>query len=328
MSSHMKYFTDARFIEAYIKLESTDEDSCGFVYIESEADKHFWGTLLEQYAKRKYTFKFKTKEKCCVRGKRTLEELYLTANEKALVAVDSDFDYMSPNRSDYAKNLNRNRFVLQTYAYAVENILLDYIRLDDCLEKHYYYFESSERQFSGFLNAYSNCLYAPLLKYLYLMDMAVELPFNEDEFHKKIIPENIVVSYENNDLTTLSLELSQLDRQLTPLISNMDAFFNYVHLTRYKGLTQENCYKFIRGHDVENRIIYPIARYIKKILIEKEVSRLKGEFGSHELGGKLKEVRQHFEVKKNFKTLINCIPFCKADTIYEKICDNIKSLGI
>ncbi|WP_421353694.1 DUF4435 domain-containing protein [Aeromonas veronii] len=137
MSDTKNYFTNRNYVKAYATMESAEKDASGFVYIESEADKEFWDSILTKCAKGKYFFKFKGKQegKSEPRGKSILEDLYTTANEAALVAIDSDFDYISPNRSDIAKKINSNKYVLQTFAYAIENIKLDHIRVDKCLGK-------------------------------------------------------------------------------------------------------------------------------------------------------------------------------------------------
>lgn len=328
MSEYLKYLTDPDYIKAYLKITvSGNERPEGFIYIESEKDKSFWERLLNSFAKNKYEFKIQTKEKIAVRGKRALEALYASANAKALVAVDSDFDYISPNRSDNARVMNRNRYVLQTYAYSVESLSLDVSRVDTCLAQ-YYYFEPNEHKLKLFLETYSNIIYPVLMKYIFLMDTMDTPPLKENDFHFEIIPSYPVSNYENNSFEDLVQKVSLLDQQLTPMINDIQAFNAFMQLSHFKGLQKDNCYKFIRGHDVEEKIVIPIVNHIKKRQIEQEMLRVKSGSDSQSWEYKQREIRNHFEHTRNFKTLVSVFPYVPDDSIYEKICDHVKSLSL
>ncbi|HDN9022051.1 TPA: DUF4435 domain-containing protein [Aeromonas salmonicida] len=329
MSDTKNYFTNRNYVKAYVTMESTEKDASGFIYIESESDREFWDSIIKKCAKGKYLFKFKGKQdgKSEPRGKSILEDLYTTANEAALVAIDSDFDYISPNRSDVSKKINSNKYVLQTYAYAIENIKLDYLRIDKCLGK-ICFFEPNEHRVSVFMKNYSSIIHQVLLKYLYLMNVGVQLPFLDDEFHKKIIPIDIVHCYSNNDLSSVEKLASEVDLVLSPLLDDMTSFSVFCDLSYYRGMNAENCYKFIKGHDVEDKIINPIVNYIRQSLIAKESARIKTAFEAREIEDRLKEVKGHFKEKCNFHTLINCIPHTEDDSIYNKICDHVRSINI
>lgn len=329
MSEHLGYFTNPEYINAYLQITSNDLGSGpdGFIYIESEADKHFWLSLLEKHATKKYEFKIQAKEKRTIRGKKALEDLYLNANEKALVAVDSDFDYISPNRSASAKEMNRNKYVLQTYAYSVESLSFDVSRIDNCLAQ-YYYFEPNGYRLSSFLELYSSEIYLVLMKYLFLMDTVTSIPLKESDFHHEIIPENITYCYESNSFNELIKRVEVLDKQLTPMITNLAAFDTFLQLAHFKGLHKHNCYKFIRGHDIENRVIYPIIKHIKKAQIIQEMDRIKTSTCQSLWEAKKKEIMNHFDSTRNFKALVSVSPYARNDSIYEKICDHVKGLSL
>ncbi|WP_081999460.1 DUF4435 domain-containing protein [Aeromonas sp. ZOR0002] len=329
MSEYFNYFTNPDYINAYLHITSdnSEEGPDGFVYIESEADKHFWSHLLDSFAKKKYEFKIQAKEKRTIRGKRALEELYTSANEKALVAVDSDFDYISPNRSVNAKQMNGNKYVLQTYAYSVESLSFDVLRVDHCLSQ-FYYFEPNQHKLSKFLEQYSQHIYLVLMKYLFLMDTLVAMQLKESSFHDEIIPSEPVRCYEENSFGTLKDRVSLLDKQLTPMIANINAFEAFLQLSHFKGLQESNCYKFIRGHDVEEKIIYPIVNHIKRTQISQEMERIKASTSPNLWDSKRKEIKNHFDGARNFRALVSISPYAVNDKIYEKICDHVKSLSL
>lgn len=329
MSDTKNYFTNRDYVKAYVTMESAEKDTSGLIYIESESDREFWDSIIKACAKGKYLFKFKTKQegKSEPRGKSILEDLYSTANEAALVAIDSDFDYISPNRSDISKKINSNKYVLQTYAYAIENIKLDYLRVDKCLGK-ICFFEPNEHKITAFMKTYSSIIHQVLLKYLYLINIGAQLPFYDDEFHEKIIPKDIVYCYSNSDFSALIALTSETDSLLSPLLDDMKSFSVFSELSYYRGMSAENCYKFIRGHDVQDKIINPIINYIRQDLIIKESARIKTAFEAKDIEDRLREVKGHFKDKCNFHTLINCIPHTEDDSIYNKICDHVRSINI
>lgn len=329
MSDTKNYFTNRNYVKAYATMESAEKDASGFVYIESEADKEFWDSILTKCAKGKYFFKFKGKQegKSEPRGKSILEDLYTTANEAALVAIDSDFDYISPNRSDIAKKINSNKYVLQTFAYAIENIKLDYIRVDKCLGKTCF-FEPNDHTLTTFMKSYSSIIYEVMLKYFYLMNIGAELPFLEDELHQRLIPSDIVNCYSNNDLSSVKNLVSEIDLLLSPLIGDTQSFTVFCELSYYRGMNPENCYKFLKGHDVEDKMVIPIVNYIRQDLIARESVRIKKSFEAKDIETRIREVRGHFKEKCNFHTLINCVPHTEDDTIYNKICDHVRSINI
>ncbi|WP_421237890.1 DUF4435 domain-containing protein [Aeromonas jandaei] len=329
MSEHLNYLLNPEYINAYIHITSDDSKNVpgGFIYVESEADKQFWSRLLKGFAKKKYEFKIQAKEKRAVRGKRALEDMYLQANEKALVAVDSDFDYISPNRSASAKQLNGNKYVLQTYAYSVESLAFDVLRVDECLSE-YYYFEPNQHKLSAFLESYSKIIYPVLMKYLFLMDTLTTIPLKECDFHDCIMPADPAVCYENNSLSSLMEKVNLLDKQLTPMLTNISSFETFLQLSHFRGLQQNNCYKFIRGHDVEDKIINPIINYIKRKQISQEMERIRESTSPTQWESKRREIKSHFEGTRNFKALVSILPYQINDSIYEKICDHVRGLEL
>ncbi|PHO13763.1 hypothetical protein CPG38_01865 [Malaciobacter marinus] len=93
------------------------------VYIENEEDERFWRFVLEN-AKPNIKIKFdsqfreKTNENIG-QGKKELykfKDVIKNHNGEALICLDSDFDYIN-NFND----INNNPYIIQTYAYSVEN---------------------------------------------------------------------------------------------------------------------------------------------------------------------------------------------------------------
>ncbi|MFT4930044.1 MAG: hypothetical protein ACI8WB_006180, partial [Phenylobacterium sp.] len=118
MKDFSDYLTNPKFAQSYVK----GEDCFGIVYIESEQDKAFWQDIISQNASNKYSFKVGTNQNPHARSKSLFSDMYAGANEKVLIAIDSDFDYLAENRSEVAKNINANPYVLQTFAYSVESL--------------------------------------------------------------------------------------------------------------------------------------------------------------------------------------------------------------
>lgn len=100
------------------------------VYVEGDDDVEFWEYALNQYGdSTKYKFSVKTNKGASVGGiaANGKEQLMRIANlgPHKIVCADADFDLLIDAYSNYSERIRRDRYVVHTTCYAVENILAD-----------------------------------------------------------------------------------------------------------------------------------------------------------------------------------------------------------
>ena len=94
-------------------------------YVESYDDVPFWRTLFEEFENDEYYFQVMLPSATSLaKGKKMVLMNTLNTAElgKSLIAcVDSDYDFLLQGATATSRKINRNRYIFQTYTYAIEN---------------------------------------------------------------------------------------------------------------------------------------------------------------------------------------------------------------
>ncbi len=93
-------------------------------YVESYDDIFFWRNLLAKYENEDHYFEVMLpSQNSLAKGKKTVltNDLGSRLGRNMIACVDSDYDYLLQGRTNTSRYINENPFVLQTYAYAIEN---------------------------------------------------------------------------------------------------------------------------------------------------------------------------------------------------------------
>lgn len=93
------------------------------VYVEGYADIAFWRNIFDRFstAERKFQIMTPVREDLA-KGKKVVLSFAEKAGPNLLLCVDSDFDYLFPDSTAQAQRVAKCPFLLQTYAYAIENL--------------------------------------------------------------------------------------------------------------------------------------------------------------------------------------------------------------
>lgn len=320
MKAFSDYFTDPKYAKSYVK----GEDCVGIVYIESEQDKAFWRAIFKQNTKNRYSFKTGTTKHPYSRSKSLFADMYTDANETTPIAIDSDFDYLAANRSEVAKNINANPYVLQTFAYSVESLDFEVNTLDQCLEKTQFYIEH-EFTINHFLSRYSALIYPLLLRYLFLMDQRVDDLLDEKAFHRVLVSFDLNLLYFDNDWEDFTATVTELTTQLTSKV-NKDELARFERSITLKGINKSNSYQFIHGHTLADSIVRPLIKVIRDKIKSAERIRIKAAFKGEDIQTRMNEMEQHFKTKCSFDTLVANSELKTKSPIYQKICSHLSSL--
>lgn len=317
MSSYTSYLSNPSYLRAY-----TNSD--GVVYVENESDVLFWTELFScALPQKKYKITPSTKSNDPTRGKRAIEALYPNLNPSALAAVDSDFDYLTPNRNEQSRQLIENKYVIHTFSFSRESILCSDIILNNSLSKTIFYFEPAFC-FKETLNHLSKLAYRCLPLFLYgLNNCVTNLP--ENELHDKI---SAAFSPYLESMNPADIKQSIIDDFLVDLskkINKQQEYNTYITYLESCHLTEENAYRFISGHYLMNKVAETLFKNEIRKLKVKECARIKAEATGKTtlIKERMEQMHNHFSTRCSFHSLIENNKQLINDFFYKKIIEKI-----
>lgn len=267
------------------------------ILVEGKSDVRFWEHILEQVIAHRFKIysyvNFPTQN---TSGKRTLTRYYLPFASRGMVfCLDSDYDYLLDNQ-----NLKRP-FVFQTYVYSVENYFCYAPSLARILTIGTRVAQA-EFNFEQFFSRYAVSVYDWLVCQLFDKHTNGTEPAPPPVFSTITEPEE--------DLGALAQQISlQIAPQLSILKDNT-GFEDFIGQLAESGLTTQNAYLFIRGHDLLEKVTLKLLKRVAEPIIEQEFSNLSNE-GKAEYTAYQKQTTFEKLLYQNLN-IINC-PF------YERI---------
>ena len=241
------------------------------IHLEDKNDIIFWNKIFKE-ACPQYNFYFIPYSRSQSGNKATGSSTCLIFKDfldsKMAIAIDSDLHYLMQEPYIDAKH-----YILQTYTYSFENHLCFTDRLA-ALPILTCGFTNSIFDFNKFLLAYSKEIYPLFLLFLYDHRQKERKLPNTDFFKLLSFP------YSNNRIDDNGdYIITTLHKRVTPQISYLKSIYpNYdeaVEKAKYKrlGLTEENTYLYIRGHNLYD-LITKLGEEICNILKRNEKKRL------------------------------------------------------
>jgi len=225
------------------------------------------------------------------------------------IAIDSDYDYLLDRR-----NFNIQNHILQTYTYSIENYFCYVPSLENlCIES-----TQSNKQavfdFDKFLTEYSKIIYPIFI--ISLLYEQNKTQFNKTTFYsisdfcddgfidfQKIKMEDIIGS-----LVNLEKKVKNQVNTLKPNFINED-FEEMKSNIEAKGATEENCYLFIQGHFLLERLLSPIIKNITNQL-SKEVGTIFTD--NEEKNNYFSNLKSSSDTLKSNYNFIDCTMFSKV----------------
>lgn len=288
--------------------------------VEDEFDKIFWTRVLhhstiKQQAQILPSVVSEANNATTGKGIILKYHQFCTEHPKKLkIAIDSDYDYLL-NRA----NFNIQNHILKTYTYSIENYFCFTPSLKNlCLEST----QSGEQNifdFENFLKKYSKTIY-PLFIISLLYEQS-KIQFDETDFYSisdfcnDVFIDFKLVKIEDVNVSLVSLE-KKVKSQTNTLKANFDNedFETMKTNIEAKDVTLENCYLFIKGHFLLEKLLSPI---IKKI-----TNQFSSEVGASITGNEEKNkyfanLKNSTDLLKNNYNFYNCAIFnkVKADIV-------------
>lgn len=174
----------ATLISAYTPDESkkasvlTGKPNRVTVEVEDNLDREFWRDLLNDLCPEKelhfncYQTIVKGKDVVLAKGKARVVKMADTFNDYHIGCVDSDYDWLLSDCTEDGKVITGNKYLLQTYAYSIENLMCLSSTLEEFCQDATE--EPMEFDLADYMSRLSQTVYPLLIWSLYLYSQGNE----------------------------------------------------------------------------------------------------------------------------------------------------------
>ncbi|MFW2177528.1 MULTISPECIES: DUF4435 domain-containing protein [unclassified Moraxella] len=320
MAEFKDYFTNPNYIGGYNAMLSGDvrDRTQGIVYVEDDSDIWFWEKLFDVHHPKQYTFKPASRT---VRGKTALRQFYAGLNAKAIIARDADYDWILPNGIDDLDN----PFIIHTYAYSKESVLLNKDNLQQFFSQIYHTIRYHV-DLLGFINKYSQAVFLWLCLIVHKKAILLQqIDFNTLNKYLNLL----TCQFVQNDLTFDTTPIASIHHNINQLLQQDN--ITQQDLARAKSYLEEfdideaNAYRFISGHALESLINELQSQLINK-LKEKEIVEIKQNFVGTEISDRTKQLKAIFSTSFALNTHTRHYLCCENDEIHQKILAKISQI--
>jgi hypothetical protein len=239
------------------------------VHVENKDDVLFWGHVLKHFrpndkfyfisgSRNEYGHKTSGVTQCLKYAP------YLSPD--FFICIDSDYRYLLQD-----EKIDVEHYILQTYTYSFENHHCFAGGLDAVCSRVTHW-KNTVFDFSVFLKEFSNILYELFIWHLYLMKIDTSI-FSQSEF-------STYVGLSNFRMYPLVIDngrglLNQLQHRVNWKISFLERSYSDVSIDQIKqeyaqlGITPDNVYLFVRGHNLYDMISL-ICKEVCKAMLRSE----------------------------------------------------------
>lgn len=275
----------AETIEGQSYLQPKGEPIRVLVYVEGYEDIRFWYLALQPTAKAK-NIAFDIQTPTQGTGKPKVLDLAknIAKSKTTIFCVDSDYDYLLSEHSEHARLMKAHEYVFQTYTYAIEN----YLCYAESLAIVSVQMSLNSQQlidWCDWLKRYSQAVYPLFLWSLWIEAAGSSEHFTRKEDFAKLIRIPSIPSISNIEqcLTSICNKCSQ---QVNKFVLDFPCadIAAIEQSIKAKGVTADNCYLFLRGHDLKEGVIQMLFQALSSFLrSDKESSISKDATDNHQI---------------------------------------------
>ncbi len=232
------------------------------VEVEDTIDRDFWSDLLGELCPEK-EFHFDPyhtilnedgSSERTGKGKSQIINTSADFNAWHIGCVDSDYDWILSDFTDAGKIIRGSKYLLQTYAYSVENLMCLSCTLEDFCHENTD--EATEFDFDDYLTRLSKAVYPLLVWSTYLCSKGNQ-NFTQTSWHEVLVntekdPEVSLAKIE----AKAKAKIEELDKKYAGATTDKEDF-EFKNMAG-KGVTEEESYLFVRGHELFDHILYSV----------------------------------------------------------------------
>lgn len=283
MARRLKDNISSSYFDAAHKLYPRKTRRKVIAYVESYEDVGFWKELLAEFETDERYFQVMLPSATTLsKGKKMVLMNTLNTAElgKSLIAcVDSDYDFLMQDKTASSRKINGNRYIFQTYAYAIEN----YRCYAESLHNVVVQATLNDRHlvdFNRFFRRYSEIAYPLFLWTIWFYR-------NHDTHTFPMFDFNLIVRLHQVRLRNPYLSLDEMEKRVKAKLAELERKFAKAkpqvealgkELTQL-GLHPETTYLYIQGHHIQDNVVMKLLIPICTVLRrqrEDEIRRLAG----------------------------------------------------
>lgn len=250
------------------------------VLVEDELDVPVWNKILTRFCSDRSFEITPYSYTPGVHGKGKAKILSLAADfgPDCIACVDSDYDWLLEQWTQAGQVICGSPYILQTYAYSIENLASQPGGKSDCMLESTLHCSQEQqdldKSLETFIKEISKALYEPLLWHLIMQKEQTDLD--------KITPGWDYILNNNHYAAILNSTGDPIPRKRTGMLELMrqraaDLVLDYemryphlitprqnlrIYLTGHYGLSSENAYLFVRGHNLHDFLLQNFYRPI------------------------------------------------------------------
>lgn len=281
MAISLKDNLTSSYFSAAHKLYSKKARRRIIAYVESYDDIAFWRTLLEEFEDEDHYFQVMLPSATSLaKGKKMVLMNTLNTAElgKSLIAcVDSDYDFLLQGATSTSRKINRNKYIFQTYAYAIEN----YHCYADSLHEVCVQATLNDRpliDFKEFMKQYSRIVYPLFLWSVWFYRNHDTNTFSMSDFNYCIRLHDVSLRHPERSLQAVkravTAKLSELSTRFPLGIEETDRLSDEL---KKLGVVPDTTYLFIQGHHIMDNVVMklliPVCTLLRRER-EQEIKKL------------------------------------------------------
>ena len=327
MSEFQDFFTSKDFIAAYNVFSSGDikDKGKGIIYVEDASDYSFWEEFIGYHYPNEYMCRPSSKEGKTVTGKRFLENIYKDANEKIIIAVDSDYDYIA-SKVQVDHIFNHNKYVIHTHGFSRESVQLEKDSLDRFFKLCRLTIPNTINLLS-FLDNFSEIAFKGLAKYIILLNRINYSSIYNSEFNscfnilnEKIVDDNLIINKSSIKKIENNIELFFYDKSICEKdLNSSEEFLNSI------GINKDNAYRFISGH-----VLFDLIKKIHKLnlsqLMKDEIKKINKDVTGSEIQDRVNQIKSLFNNSFSFDTYCHMRQVDIQDEVHRLILSDIANI--
>lgn len=266
----------SRYIEAANNLRPKCARRKIVAYVESYDDVLFWRSILADYEDQTRYFEVMLPSRSSLaKGKKTV--LMNQLGKNMIACVDSDYDFLLQGRTQTSRYMLGNPYVLQTYAYAIENYLcyaesLHEVCVTATLNDH------PLIDYAEFMRQYSRIAYPLFVWSVWFYRQKDQSEFSLLDFCSFV---RIDAVNPHHPETCLAQMARRVNKKLYSLEKAHPAALGEIEQLKQEfgelGVTPDTTYLFIQGHHIMNnvvlRLLVPVCNSLRRER-EEQIHRL------------------------------------------------------
>lgn len=280
MAKRLSQNLNSAYIEAANRLNSKKARRKIVAYVESYEDVYFWSTLLRGLETEEHFFEvmLPSRTSLCKGKKMALGNRLGDRLGSCMIAcVDADYDFLMQGHTEASRGVLDNPYVFHTYVYAIENFecyapaLRGVCVMATLNDRDIFDFE-------GFLARFSEIIWPLFVWSVWCYRYGFYKSFSMLDFYHIVCIEKLNFYHPDQTLEALrhrvNAKLSRLQRKYPqgkktykPLLTELLGL----------GLSPATTYLYMRGHDLFDGIVAPIATAVCEALRrerEREIRQL------------------------------------------------------